>query len=350
MKRKISWAVKYGAAVLAFAMLVASALWLPQIFFDVSDTLAYGKISLMEQEKLDVLTLNNGYEESLYRRLAGFAEGLAGQRQYYVDEQPKEVTEEIKEFLFESELRFGAYGIFDDVVMDLFVEGLGFTAGEFSNRMKAGYTVSELYQWKQYVIYSDDYAQGVNFILWCFGLRNEAGDDMTILMDAHDHTVYAVQMTGGMGLQYSVPHVEVSYYEERGYLRDAVWMGLDIYYDIFGAEELDRFFSRAVEIYDAQGLQQTEKIAGVLSDTAGNGVEIYLRADSDVPYGADGEEWYGEDADGVRHYSLPFGENKITFGIYGFEKPYYTAPQDAVSAMGIREICRLIPEFRDTIK
>ena len=100
--------IRYGASIFVFVALVMSALWLPQVFFDFSDTLMYGQVNLAQQEKPDVMTLTTGYEESLYDRLAGFAEGLAGQRQYYVDEQSKEVTDEIRDFLFESELRFYA--------------------------------------------------------------------------------------------------------------------------------------------------------------------------------------------------------------------------------------------------
>lgn len=344
---------KYGAAVLAFVLMIVSALWLPQIFFDVSDALRYGKVSLTEQEKPDVLTLTTGYEESLYSRLAGFAEGLADQRQYYVDEQPKEITEEIREFLFESEFRFNTYSVFGDVVMGLFSEALGFLPEELGIKMYAGNTELEMYRWKQYVIYSDDYAQGVNFILWCFGLKNASGDDLTILMDAHDYTVYAVQLTGGGGLQYSVIYNEQEivrdsiYSNTWKYMRSSLWMALDIYYNIFEPEELESFFANAKEIYETWGLAQTEKIAGVLHDTAGNAVEIYLGTNSDVPYGAEGEDWYGRDSEGLWYYSLPLGENKLTFGIHGFETPYNIAPRDTVYAMGIREICELIPEFRN---
>lgn len=343
-------AAKYGAAVLAFLLLIVSALWLPQIFFEVSDALMYGKVSLTEQEKPDVLALTTGYEESLYRRLAGFAEGLADQRQYYVDEQPKEITEEIREFLFESEFRFNTYGVFGDVIMGLFSEFLGFMPEEFRSIKSKEYTEPELYQWKQYVIYSDDYAQGVNFILWSFGLKNASGDDLTILMDAHDYTVYAVRMTGGMGLKYSVIHNEQEIFRESvysnnsTYMRSSLWTVLDIYYDIFEPKELEDFFANAEEIYATLGLA---KIAGVLHDTAGNAVEIYLGTNSDVPYGAEGEDWYGMDSEGLWYYSLPLGENKLTFGIHGFEMPYYIAPDDTVYTMGIREICELIPEFRN---
>lgn len=185
--------LKYGIGILVFVLLIVSALWLPQVFFEASDALMYGEISLMEQEKPDVLTFTTGYEESLFRRLAGFAEGLAGQRQYYVDEQPKEVTDEIREFLYASNLRFYSDGIYADVIMGMFTtETLGYTPDTFAKK-----TGLELYQWNQYVIYSDDYVQGVNFILWCFGLKNSLGDNLTILMDAHDYTVYAVQLTGG---------------------------------------------------------------------------------------------------------------------------------------------------------
>ena len=356
--------LKYAASILVFVLLILSALWLPQVFFDVSDALMYGEVSLMEQEKPDVLTLTTGYEESLFRRLAGFAEGLAGQRQYYVDEQPKEVTDEIQEFLFESVLRYYAYGIYEDMIVGMFTESmLGYTTETFAR--KAGL---DLYQWNQYVIYSDDYAQGVNFILWCFGLKNSLGDNMTILMDAHDYTVYAVQITGGMersALSVDIieiyreeyeEHLNVSvsttkefnYLLESLYTQGSVWMNLNIYYEIFDQKELERYFSNVEGVYAMwrnNELETIAGIAGVLKDCAGNDVEVYLNLDSNTPYGADGEGWYGIGADDILYYSIPVNENKITFDMYSFGE-VYDAGQAISSTMGIREIYELIPEFQ----
>lgn len=352
--------LKYGIGILAFVLLIVSALWLPQVFFEVSDALMYGEVSLMEQEKLDVLTLTTGYEESLFRRLAGFAEGLAGQRQYYVDEQPKEVTEEIREFLYASDLRFYADGIYADVIMGMFTtELLGYTPDTFARK-----TGLELYQWNQYVIYSDDYAQGVNFILWGFGLKNSLGDNLTILMDAHDYTVYAVQLTCGTehsALSVNVIEKSAQYreYFESGvsavkgvnYVLDSLyahlsaWMTLNIYYEIFDQEELRSYFSKVEEIYAMWNKNQLETIAGVLKDSVGNEVEVYLDAGSGLPYGADGERWYGIGPDDIMYYSLPVQGNKITFDMYSFGE-VYDAGQTINATMGIREIYELIPEFR----
>lgn len=349
--------LKYGIGILIFVLMIVSALWLPQVFFEVSDALMYGEVSLMEQEKPDVLTLTTGYEESLFRRLAGFAEGLAGQRQYYVDEQPKEVTDEIQEFLFESGLRYYADGIYNDVIMGMFTESLGFNPDGFARKTRL-----ELYQWNQYVIYSDDYARGVNFILWCFGLKNLLGDNLIILMDAHDYTVYAVQITGGTErstLNVMIKSEEYMEYFESGvsalknvdyvlsslHTHGITWMTLNNYYEIFDQEEWERYFSQVLEIYSMWNKNQLETIAGVLIDYAGNEVEVYLNAGSGVPYGADGERWYGIGLDGIMYYNLPVEGNKITFDMYSFGE-VYDAGQTINTTMGIREIYELIPEFR----
>lgn len=347
--------LQYAASILAFALLIVSALWLPQVFFEVSDALRYGEVSLMEQEEPDVLTLTNGYEESLYRRLESFAEGRAGQRQYYINTQPMEVTEEIRKLLFESELRFHAYGIYQDVIVVHFFEPLGFAPETFARK-----TGMELYQWKQYVIYSDNYAQGVNFVLWCFGLKNLSGDNLTILMDAHDYTVYAVQITGSkehFALNGSTQMIsDAEYFELNSALESiaysntslltqvSIWMNLNNYYEIFEADELERYFSNIVEIREEWYKNQSARIAGVLRDSAGNDVEIYLDADSNVPYGVDGEGWYGRGTDGILYYSLPFQEAKMTFDIYGFEDEDDTS-QTISFTMGIYEIYRSLPDF-----
>ncbi len=357
-KKRNKRALQYGAGIFAFALLIVSALWLPQVFFELSDALMYGEISRMEQEKPDVLTLTTGYEESLYRRLSDFAEGLAGQTQYYVDEQPKEVTEEIREFLFGSELHFYANGIYEDVIVGMLLESLGFSPESFARK-----TELELYQWNQYVIYSDDYARGVNFILWCFGLKNSSGDNLTILMDAHDYTVYALEITGGgedSVLSAYLWHKSTEYAKMNAaaeekiihasslYTWGSIWTVINAYYEIFEMEELERCFLQIVEM----GANWNENkdpptgIAGVMRDCAGNKVEIYLDADSDVPYGADGEGWwYGRGAGDTLYYSLPFKENKITFDMHSFGMVYDTY-QTTGSTMGIREIYELIPEFQ----
>lgn len=356
--------LKYGIGILIFILMIVSALWLPQVFFEVSDALMYGEVSLMEQEKPDVLTLTTGYEESLFRRLSGFAEGLAGQRQYYVDEQPKEVTDEIREFLFESGLHSYANGIYEDTIIGMFTDSLGYVPETFVKK-----TSLDLYQWNQYVIYSDDYAQGVNFILWCFGLQNSLGDNMTILMDAHDYTVYAVQITGGTersslnvminSLNVMTKSEEYMEYFESGvsavkgvdyvlsslHTHGFTWMTLNNYYEIFDPEEWERYYSEVLEIYAMWNKNQLETIAGVLEDCAGNEVEVYLDAGSGLPYGADGERWYGIGPDDIMYYSLPVQGNKITFDIYSFGE-VYDAGQTINATMGIREIYELIPEFR----
>lgn len=347
-KSDIRRAARYCVAIMVFILLVLSALWLPKMFFDVSDALMYGKVTLTEQEEPDVLALTTGYEESLYRRLSGFAEGLAGQRQYYVDKQPKELTEEIRTLLFESEFRYNTYGVLGDFIIGLFSDSMGFSREEFEQRMRIGQTALELYQWKQYVIYSDDYAQGVNFVLWCFCLKNAIGDDLTILMDARDHTVYAVQMTGGMDLQSLGKEKEYGINSFSLYAKYELWGILNIYYEIFpihAVEDFERLYSSTLEIYDNWSITAAE-MDGVLYDTAGKEVEINLKPGSPVLRNADGERWYEENGDGGWDYSLPLGGNKITFGTYGFEKSYYAAPKDTVYVMGIREIYELIPEFQ----
>ncbi|WP_460602040.1 hypothetical protein, partial [Escherichia coli] len=52
------------------------------------------------------------------------------------------------------------------------------------------YTIT---QWKQYVIYSDNYAKGVNFILWYIELEDLEGAKLKLLVDAEDNTLYGLK-------------------------------------------------------------------------------------------------------------------------------------------------------------
>ena len=50
--------------------------------------------------------------------------------------------------------------------------------------------------WKQYVIYSDHFEEGVNFILWYIEMQDEDGGTLKLLTDAEDNTLYGIKTEG----------------------------------------------------------------------------------------------------------------------------------------------------------
>ncbi len=78
-------------------------------------------------------------------------------------------------------------------------------------------------QWKQYVIYSEDYAQGVNFILWYLKLYDTEGIGYELLMDAEYGNLYAVKSAGTAASTVSVRETENNQIMREKYGDTAYW-------------------------------------------------------------------------------------------------------------------------------
>lgn len=332
--------LKYGAGILALSALVLSSLYLPQVFFAVQDTIQYKGISLMKQEQMDILSLSTGYEASLYRRMANFAEGRAGERRYYVDEQEKEVTEEIWNFLRSDE------GLNQSLLrgfMELIQPPKDYLRG-----------ISQILQWKQYLIYSDDYAQGVNFILWFFELEVSEGYRTLVLMDAQDYTVYAVRLyntnSQGQTSKSMTDGVSVSLLSDSTMIMETwtepsldMWMALNVEYGVLRAETAMAVYEIHKDIYQInskKGVVQSQQVDFL--DTDGNSLEIWMWPDRNTALArANGEPLYGEYGDGTKYYLLPLGENQLTCTLQ-----LLTGGSAFSFTAGVQEIYELIPEFQ----
>lgn len=197
--RRSSWK-RLGMAC-ALVLLVAIAFYLPQVIFQVQDSLLCAKTILDEKESVDVEALGTTYEKSLYKRLLNFAEGLAAGEEFYVASQNLEVTQEVYDFL---QAGVGLYeGIFTALIELDIIPVLFWEEGVVVN------------QWKQYVIYSDDYAKGVNFILWYIEVKDSSDAVVKLLVDAETGTMYAAKTEDNQHF----------YYDSDGsYLYSDTWM------------------------------------------------------------------------------------------------------------------------------
>lgn len=326
--------LKYSVGILALSALILSSLYLPQAFFAVQDTLQYKGISLMEQEQMDILSLSMGYEASLYQRMANFAEGLVENRRYYVDEQEKEVTEEIWDFLRSEE---GLNQNFLRGFMELIQPSKGYLKG-----------ISQILQWKQYLIYSDNYAQGVNFILWFFELEAPEGYRTFVLMDAQDYTVYAVKIydmsSSGPALISSTDGVSIPFWYNSAMTESnlGMWMALNVEFDVLRAETAMAIYEIQNDLYKynlKKGAAQSQQVN--FMDTDGNSVEIWMwPGQNATPAKVNGEPVYGEYGDGTKYYLLLLGENQLTYTL----RFLGDGSVFSVTA-GVQEIYELIPEF-----
>jgi len=179
-QKKRKKAFIFVAELSVLTLLVAAAFYAPQIIFQVQDTILCGKTSFGARESMDVEALSTTYERSLSQRMVNFAEGLAEGEAFYVASQDLSIGEEIYDYL-ESDT-FWSKDIFW-YFMDIGMLNYGFWEGRNS------IVVTD---YKQYVIYSDDYAKGVNFILRYVEMRDTLDDRIyKVLIDAETETLYA---------------------------------------------------------------------------------------------------------------------------------------------------------------
>lgn len=356
------------AGFLALCLLVAAAFAVPQAVFGIQDSLLYGESVMRPQEDIDFTALSTNYESSLYQRMRNFAEAVERGESFYVDEKELILTEEVIGSLEE--------GLSNELISNLINVGL------LSERVfESVWENRAILQYKQYVVYNDDYAQGVNFILWFLELEIEQDRKLSLLMDAQDYTIYAVKTAGNE----TVHNVKWVY---RNYLQlwkpDLMWFTCCGYYQIFDSSIAEEYRSALIFLYSileqtnsvyaenetsyfSEEAQRMEEAVLVYAESAG--VEPYLQivdASGHVPvpvrdtngtdvnilwregslYDYDGGEWV-KASDNAFEMKLPYQNASInyvmkTFGGVREEKGYLFSDVQC----GIYELCELIPEFR----
>ncbi|MDE5588693.1 MAG: hypothetical protein K2J60_06080 [Acetatifactor sp.] len=193
----------YGLGTLGLVLLVTAAFFGPQIVFAMQDDIRCSAVVSMSPEAVDITSFNTGYETDLYKRLERFAKGLAEGREYYVTVQDMELTTEIADWMASEQgyyqegfqvLRWNL-GLIPDEVFDF-----------------------NLISWKRCVIYGDDFAGGVNFILWYIELGNNDKPAARLLVDGETGEIYGVRTNFD------------AYFEDE-YIQDTLVKAYDIFDD-----------------------------------------------------------------------------------------------------------------------
>ena len=242
-------------------LLIALAFFTPQIIFQVQDMILCKDTSLSRQENVNVESLSTTYEKSLETRMTDYAEGLAGDDAFYVASQNLSINEELSAYFYSDSCIYGNY-----ISALIYAQLLPYDLWEME------YSVS---QWKQYVIYSDNFTKGVNFILWYIELQDSAGRIFKILADAEDGTIYAIKTEGNPVFQ--EPELVDESYEQRYFMdefgRSAVemWGFCALYYAAID-EETKNFYILMEEL----GWEEVSMISG--SETMDKEREMVLNA------------------------------------------------------------------------
>lgn len=339
----------YAVAALAVVALVGVAFFSPGWLFGFQDRRQYDNIVLEERENVDVAVLSTNYENSFYQRMVNFAESQANRTNFYVTVEELTDYQRLRTFL---ESDAGLYG-----------EDIGIL---ISTQMISTYIVeAEISAWKQYVIYSDDYAKGVNFILWYIELEHpdEAIGTYKLLLEANTGELYGLyadtggiqipyETANGMSMGWNINANKCSLNELLGFTSmesygDA-WQTMAYFYsgltetDFFDFYEL--FYSVIREIYgkvyiDVWNAVVPEQTYGEILEKMGmenNEWGDFLRTNAPLMLVRD---------DGNRLECIfPYGESQMVFQMQMAESISYPWMLRSVT-IGFPDIYSLIPEF-----
>ncbi len=307
------------------AAVIISAILAPQMLFRIQDGLLYGRTELGRLESADVELLGSVYEKDMHLRMLGFAQRLEAGDRFYAAAKNLTENQELWDYLYSDK---GMYQGLMTVLLNLELLYTFF--------WDYGCTVS---QWKQYVVYSDNYAQGISFLLWYIELQSGNGAVLKLLADGETGTVYAVKTEGNQALTIND--------SDMGGYRDIVYR--EFFYDDDGCTEMLYYL---MACYEAQGWE--ELYAAMTEETLYYDDGRFRYNDEALIRALAGNAAYTRSGDAIL-FQLPYEEAALEFclkigGInmdaafdekegldYVFMYPDMTA--------GIRQLYELIPEF-----
>lgn len=325
----------YAAGLFGLIGLVAAAFWVPQFVFRVQDDILCGNTVFGQRIHMDVEAMRTDYEKELAIRLKNFADGLKTGENFYVTSQDLEINEEIQAYLYSDS------GLYQSIIDDLTAIGL-------LDFWRRDYTVN---QWKRYVIYSDNYAKGVNFILWYIELQDPE-EVLKLLVDGEDGTIYALKTKSSLPEE-EQSKVHYDYWNQLeeylgGYMFFELWGYFANYYDLMTVEVSRQYYAwlEAIEKGMTKTRLQTEISvldAKALTDGEEIGVEIEEVVPETESEDWNAEEWYAMEGENRMILRMPCGENSLEAVVeivnpeYGYSLPNVT--------IGILNIYERIPEF-----
>lgn len=351
VKRRRKNRIYYYASIASILMaLIVAAFFAPQILFQVQDAIRCKDTMLSQQENMNVEALSTTYEQSVGTRMQNYAEELAQGNSFYVTSQEIQVTDDMREYLYSDK---GIYGEFISTLCSLELLSFDIYGEE--------YTIED---WKQYVIYSNDYTKGVNFILWYIQLQIGDIIQMKLLADAEDGTIYAVKTEdGSFELTESRNAAKERRYIDQFQWSDenaiSMWGLLARLYGVLNSEQIKNFQIMVNEY----GWMDSDLINRILGynyeydvDDALAELDAYIREEGEIEiFNVYKEEWksflekiqYYMETDDTIVFKLPYGDARLDVvmevPILGTETTFIYGCPDLT--MGIRQIYEMIPEF-----
>ena len=311
----------YVTESLVIATVVMAALFLPQLIFRVEDNILCNDTTLGQRESMDVESLSTTYERSLAARMQNYAQGLKVNKKYYVTSQNLTVSDELTDYLYSDK------GLYQSFIQEFAYYLIPFEIWEDY------YSVAS---WKQYVIYSDDFEEGVNFILWYIEMQDKDGGMFKLLTDAEDGTIYGIKTEDS-----SLPGSERNYKEFMEMLRYGdgtleAWTYFAVYYDAISDDMED-----SILLAENMGIDVQVND----SDSGSYETEISVYDEEALRRRLLNTVSYQNETENAIRFLIPYGDAELdtVLAIEEQEKSkFYLFPDITV---GIRQIYEMIPEF-----
>lgn len=345
-KERVRGVSYYATILFVITGLVVLAFFTPQFIFQVQDAVLCKDTVLSRQESMNVEALSTTYEQSLAVRMLNFAEGLAEDDTFYVTCQNLTVSDEVDNYLYSQE------GLYSETISS-FING---------NMLPVGLWEMEfaVTQWKRYVIYSDNFTKGVNFILWYIEMENPEGIFFKMLVDAEDKTIYAIKTEGNEAHAGEYEKWENYDYLDRILWSDGaamdLWGYFAMYYEALSDEEkklfytLEEQFGYEIDDMNANGFERGDAAAAMEAEMGE--METYMEEMG--TYMEDVDKWsvlqqkiqyYMDDNERIV-FRMPYGDTwldtVIDMPAMAMPTYVYVYPN---ATIGVRQIYEMIPEF-----
>ena len=234
----------YGLGTLGLVLLITAAFFGPMIVFAMQDDIRCSAVVSMSPENVDITSFNTGYETDLYKRLERFAKGLEEGRQYYFTIQDMEPTTEIADWMASEQ------GYYQE----------GFQVLRWNLKLIPDEVFDyNLISWKRCVIYGDDFAGGVNFILWYIELGNNDKPAARLLVDGETGEIYGIRTNFDACFEDEAMHnVQATMVDTYNIHEDDMWdlsiMLGNIYGGLETADMLNWLASIGIDYYPVDGV------------------------------------------------------------------------------------------------
>lgn len=217
MKRKIIGT--YVGSVSGLVILIILAVFSPQLFFLVQDNYQIGKIDVINRDVTEIFTTQTAYYTDTYARLSNLAEVGLGNIAISTIESNMDIEQfyEIKD-----NIRTQMYmEILMDMVPDTFGDALDYIS------------VDNMELCKCYIIYGEDYTEGVLLMFWYMKIYLPSVNSyMELVIDSETYTIYYVAVNAEADISYQVEY-EVS----ADSAKDVYYTGIVLEEEVMEQEE-----------------------------------------------------------------------------------------------------------------